>query len=80
MDADCNDQDARGDVEPRKRRYITVHCPSGKPGPPYEILAVHGRTPLASFATLAEAESFAAREAHEGGASVVLSPLARGEM
>ena len=62
------------------RKYITIHCPSGDPGPPYEVLATDGQTPLAKFDTLAEAQAYAADEAKKTGAEVLLSPLARGSM
>lgn len=61
-----------------KRKYITIHCASGKPGPPFEVLADDGATPLAKFNTLAEAEAYAAEEAKKANATVILSPLARG--
>lgn len=60
------------------RRHIVIHCPTGEPGP-FEVLGVDG-APLARFETLVEAESFAATEAKQAGATVLLSPLARGSM
>ena len=62
------------------RTYITIHCPAGIPGPPFEVLGVDGRTPLAIFPTLVEAEAYAANEAKKTASEVLISPLARGRM
>jgi hypothetical protein len=57
-----------------------IHCPAGKPGPPYEVLGSDGATSLGRFDTLAEARQFAEFEAKTLGLEVLLSPLAQGHM
>jgi hypothetical protein len=60
-------------------KAIVIHCPSAKPGPPYEVLGTDGK-PLAQFEALSDAKTFAELEADRAGVTVVLSPLARGFM
>lgn len=68
----------RGSRE-QERRYVMIHCPTGEPGPPYEVIG-NDHVPLARFETLAEAQAFAETEAAKYEATVILSPLARGYM
>ena len=63
----------------RRPRPIIIHCPEGRPGPPYEVLGSNDES-IGRFDSLSEAEVHANQEAERVGTTVLLSPLARGFM
>ena len=67
-----------GDPRPMRRDRVTVHCPTGVPGPPFEVRWWHeDRWAWQQFPTIAQAQAYAAGVAQNRGAEVYVAPLAR---